>query len=232
MLRVANINVFYGTTQILHEVSFEIESGTITTLMGGNGVGKTTTLKTLSGIIRPKTGTIEFEGKKISGLSTSKIVKSGVVQIPQERELFTQMKVSENMELGASTRNDSREIEKDLERMYAMFPVLNKRQNMLAGTLSGGEQQMLAIARGLMARPRLLMLDEPSAGLAPIIVARIAQIIKRLHEEGMTILLVEQNVRLALALSDYSYILSIGRIIFAGRTKELNQEEIFGRYIH
>jgi branched-chain amino acid transport system ATP-binding protein len=231
MLTVDKINVFYGRVQILHDVSFQISKGEIITLLGGNGMGKTTTLKTLSGILRPKTGTIEFMGQRIDGLSPSTIVKLGLSQVPQERELFTQMTVSENLELGACVRNNKDEIKEDLERLYVHFPILKERKNRSAGTLSGGEQQMLAIARGLMARPKLLMFDEPSAGLAPIILGRIAKIIRRLHENGMTILLVEQNIQMALALSEHSYILRGGQIVFESATQALKDENIFRKYV-
>jgi branched-chain amino acid transport system ATP-binding protein len=231
MLTVNNLNVFYGSVQVLHGVSFEIPKGRITTLLGGNGVGKTTTLKTLSGILKPKMGKIEFLGEKIDGLSSSKIVKLGLCHVPQERELFTQMTVLENLELGACIRKDKNEIKEDIERMYNYFPILKEYEQKIAGLLSGGEQQMLTIARGLMARPKLVMLDEPSSGLAPIIIREIAKIIQRLHEDGSTILLVEQNVRMALQLSEHSYILRGGQIVFEGPTKELKDENMFKKYI-
>lgn len=231
MLTVSQINVFYGNVQILHEISFDIPMGRITTLLGGNGVGKTTTLKTLSGILRPKAGKIEFFGQRIDGLTPSKIVKLGISHIPQERELFTQMTVFENLELGACVRKDAMEIKEDIERMYHYFPILKQYEQKPAGLLSGGEQQMLTIARGLMARPKVLMLDEPSAGLAPIIVNKIARIIKRLHEDGITILLVEQNVRMALQISEHAYILRSGQIVFDGLAGTLTDENIFKKYI-
>lgn len=231
MLTVSKIDVFYGNVQVLREMSCDIPMGRITALLGGNGVGKTTTLKTLSGILRPKAGKIEFLGQRVDGLTPSKIVKLGISHVPQERELFTQMTVFENLELGACVRKDTPEIQGDLERMYNYFPILKQYQQKMAGLLSGGEQQMLTIARGLMARPKVLMLDEPSAGLAPIIVNKIGSIIKRLHEDGLTILLVEQNVRMALKISEYAYILRSGQIVFDGPAEALNDESVFKKYI-
>jgi branched-chain amino acid transport system ATP-binding protein len=231
MLTVSKIDVFYGNVQVLHEISFNIPMGRITTLLGGNGVGKTTTLKTLSGILRPKVGKIEFLGQRVDGLTPSKIVKLGISHVPQERELFTQMTVFENLELGACVRKNTPEIKEDIKRMYNYFPILKQYEQKLAGLLSGGEQQMLTIARGLMARPKVLMLDEPSAGLAPIIVSKIASIIKRLHEDGLTILLVEQNVRMALKISEHAYILRSGQIVFDGSTGALKDEDVFKKYI-
>jgi len=231
MLNVNAIDVSYGNVQVLHEVSFTVREGKITTLLGGNGVGKTTTLKTLSGILKPKTGSIEFRGTRIEGLSASKVVRLGLSHVPQERELFTDMTVSENIELGACLRKNKTEIKEDMERMFTYFPILKEYGSKLAGFLSGGEQQMLTIARGLMARPRLLMLDEPSAGLAPIIIGKIAVIVRKLLGDGLTILLVEQNIRMALQLSEHSYILRGGQIVFNGATGELKDENVFKRYI-
>jgi branched-chain amino acid transport system ATP-binding protein len=231
MLTVNGISVSYGNVEILHDVTLDVGNGKITTLLGGNGVGKTTTLKTLSGILRPKRGTIEFMGTRIEGLSASKIVALGLSHVPQERELFTDMTVLENIELGACVRNNTKEIREDIDRMFAYFPILKEYESKMAGFLSGGEQQMLTIARGLMARPKLLMLDEPSAGLAPIIIGKIAAIIKRLLEGGLTILLVEQNIPVALKLSEYSYILRGGQIIFNGPSSELKNENVFRRYM-
>jgi len=231
MLTVNGINVSYGSVQVLYDVSLDVAEGKITTLLGGNGVGKTTTLKTLSGILKPKTGTVEFQGMRIEGLPSSKIVRLGLSLVPQERELFTQMTVHENMELGACIRQDQGAIREDIERMYNYFPILKEYAQKMAGFLSGGEQQMLTIARGLMARPKLLMLDEPSAGLAPIIIGKIANIIRRLLEDGITILLVEQNIRMALKLSEHSYILRGGQIVFNGLTRDLKDGDVFRRYI-
>jgi branched-chain amino acid transport system ATP-binding protein len=231
MLTVDGISVSYGSVQVLHEVSFDIAEGKITTLLGGNGVGKTTTLKTLSGILKPKAGNIKFLGTRIEGLSASRIVGLGLSHVPQERELFTDMTVLENIELGACIRKNKAEIREDIERMFTYFPILKEYESKMAGFLSGGEQQMLTIARGLMARPKLLMLDEPSAGLAPIIIGKIARIIRRLLEDGLTILLVEQNIRMALQLSEHSYILRGGQIVFDGVTRELKDENVFKKYI-
>ena len=231
MLVANRINVFYGAVQVIYEMSFNVPQGSIVALLGGNGVGKTTTLKTLSGILKPRTGAIKFLEKEITGLPPGQIVKLGISQVPQERELFTQMTVLENLELGACVRRIKTEIKEDIECMYNYFPILKEYEHKIAGLLSGGEQQMLTIARGLMARPKLLMLDEPSSGLAPIIIGKITKIIKRLCEEGLTILLVEQNVRMALQLSEYSYVLQSGQIVFETSTKELKDENIFKKYI-
>lgn len=231
MLTADDINVFYGNAQILHEVSFTIPMGKITTLLGGNGVGKTTTLKTLSGILKPKAGKIEFLGEKIDTLSPSKIVKLGLSHVPQEREIFREMTVAENLELGACIRKNKNEIKEDIGRMYSYFPMLKENENKIAGLLSGGQQQMLSIARAAMSRPKLLMLDEPSSGLAPIIISEIAKIIMKLHKEGVSILIVEQNVQMALQLSEHSYILRGGKIVFDGATKELRDGNIFRKYI-
>jgi branched-chain amino acid transport system ATP-binding protein len=231
MLTVENIDVFYGSVQILHKVSFCISMGRITTLLGGNGMGKTTALRTLSGILKPKAGKIEFLEERIDTLSPSEIVKLGLSHVPQEREIFKEMTVVENLELGACIRKNKAEIKEDIAHMYNYFPMLKENEERAAGLLSGGQQQMLAIARGLMARPKLLMLDEPSSGLAPIIVGEIAKIIERLHEEGINILLVEQNVQMALRLSEHSYILRSGQIVFEGPTRELKDGNVFKKYI-
>jgi branched-chain amino acid transport system ATP-binding protein len=231
MLKASHIDVCYGATQVLRDVSFHIARRSITTLLGGNGAGKTTTLKALSGILKVRGGTIEFLDERIDGFPSSRIVKLGLCHIPQERELFTQMTVLENLELGACTRNDGPAVRADIDRMYDYFPILKQYRDKSAGFLSGGEQQMLTIARGLMARPKLLTLDEPSSGLAPIIIGKISRIIRRLCEDGITILLVEQNVRMALQLSVSSYILRSGQIVFEGPTKELKDEAIFRKYI-
>ena len=231
MLKVDNINVGYEHTQILHGLSFSIEKGSVTALLGGNGAGKTTTLKSIAGLLPPRSGSIKFDGQEISRLKMSRIVNRGLVLVHQERELFTQMKVLENLELGATVRRDGKEIKQDIERMYELFPILRERKNMYAGYMSGGEQQMLAIARGLMARPKLLMLDEPSAGLAPIIITKIGETINILNRQGLTILLVEQNVRLALTLAGCFYVLGGGEIVHDGQCHDTTEGEVFDRFI-
>lgn len=208
----------------------EVPSGKVVALLGGNGAGKTTTLKAISGFITTKSGQINFEGQKINGLHTDEIVRKGIVQIPQDRELFALMTVSENLELGGIIRQDEEGVKQDLERVFNYFPVLKKRLNQRAVTLSGGEQQMLAIGRSLMSKPRLLLMDEPSAGLAPILVAQMAQLITRMHSDGLTILLVEQNVRMALKVSFLSYVIRIGEIVYSGESIKLFDEELYKAY--
>ena len=231
MLIVESISVSYGSAQILHGVSFTVPMGRVTTLLGGNGVGKTTALKTLSGILKPKTGKIVFLGERIDRSSPSKIVRLGLSHAPQEREIFKEMTVAENLELGACIRKNKTEVRKDIERMYNYLPMLKENGKKIAGLLSGGQQQMLSIARAAMTRPKLLMLDEPSSGLAPIIVIEVMKIIKKLHRDGVEILLVEQNVPMALQLSEYSYVLRNGQIVFEGTTEELRDGNIFNQYI-
>jgi branched-chain amino acid transport system ATP-binding protein len=208
----------------------QVSEGRVVTLLGGNGAGKTTTLKTISGILVPKSGSISFWKKKISGLPTEKIVQMGVAHIAQDRELFSTMSVLENLELGAVVRKDVDGIRRDLMKVFDYFPRLQERASQRAGTLSGGEQRMLAIGRGLMSSPKLLLMDEPSAGLAPIMVAQMAKLISRLNSDGLTILLVEQNVRMAISLSLYSYIIRGGEIVFSGESSKLLEEEIFQTY--
>lgn len=223
MLTVDKINVFYGDLQAIRDVSFEVETGEKTVIVGSNGAGKTTTLKTVSSILHPRSGSIEFLGKRIDQLPPHKIIELGISHVPEGRGLFPRMTVTENLEMGAYTRRESKN--EMLEQVFQLFPVLKERRNQLAGTMSGGERQMLAIARGLMSKPKLLMLDEPSLGLAPMLVLSIFDMIETINKEGVTILLVEQNVRHALEMADRGYVLETGRITMKGTGKELIDNE-------
>ncbi|MFO0858628.1 MAG: ABC transporter ATP-binding protein [Phycisphaerales bacterium] len=221
MLEVKQLAVKYGAIQALHDVSLTVSRGEIVTLIGSNGAGKSTTLRTISGLLRPAGGSILYEGKDISRIAPHEIVKLGLAQSPEGRGVFPQMTVDENLSLGAYTRSDHSEIAKDREKSLDLFPRLRERINQMAGTLSGGEQQMLAIARALLARPKLLLLDEPSLGLAPQIVQTIFKIIKDINAAGTTILLVEQNAHMALKVAHRAYVLEVGRITMQGPAAEL-----------
>ena len=213
MLELADLRAGYGNIEALHGISLSVEGGEIVTLIGANGAGKTTTLMTISGCVRARTGTIRFGGRDIGGLPPHEIVALGLVQSPEGRKIFPRLTVAENLEMGAFTRRDPPGVAADQKRVFELFPILGERRRQPGGTLSGGEQQMLAVGRALMTRPRLLLLDEPSLGLAPLIVARIFEVIKQLNSEGVTILLVEQNARMALKLAHRGYVLETGRII-------------------
>jgi branched-chain amino acid transport system ATP-binding protein len=221
MLEVKDIDVFYGDLHALWEVSFEVKEGEIVSLVGSNGAGKSTVLNTISGLLKPHNGSIEFLGNEISGVSAYRIVEYGIVQIPEARRLFTDLTTVENLELGALKGEARKRRVESIEWVFELFPILKERAKQAAGTLSGGEQQMLAIARGLMASPRLLMFDEPSLGLAPILVKQVFKIIEKINQEGITILLVEQNVRHSLSISNRTYVLENGRITLEGKGKEL-----------
>jgi branched-chain amino acid transport system ATP-binding protein len=221
MLEVADLRVAYGQIEAVKGISFGVPEGSIVTLVGANGAGKTTTLAAISGLLRPKAGSIRFAGKDLARLGSHAIVRLGVVQVPEGRSILATMTVLENLELGAYGRRDRSGIRRDLERMFARFPILAARRGLQAGSLSGGEQQMLAIARGLMAQPKLFLLDEPSMGLAPQLVRDIFHIVGELKAEGNTILLVEQNARKALAICDYAYVMESGRITLQGTGSEL-----------
>jgi branched-chain amino acid transport system ATP-binding protein len=221
VLAVEGLRVSYGPTEVLRGVSLGVPEGGIVALLGGNGSGKSTTLNTVSGFLKPQGGTITFAGRRIEGQPTDRIVKAGVVQVPQGREVFAGLTVHENLELGAVIRRDAAGVRADLEQVYGRFPRLRERRNQRAGTLSGGEQQMLAIARALMARPRLMLMDEPSGGLSPVMVHEISRIIGELHRDGMTILLVEQNVGVALSLASVAHILRDGVIAVTGQASDL-----------
>jgi branched-chain amino acid transport system ATP-binding protein len=222
LLEVKNLNVAYGDVQVLWDISLEVEEGKIVALVGSNGAGKSTLLRTLSGLIRPMSGEILFEGKPIQGLKSDEIVRLGIIHVPEGRRLFPDMTVEENLLMGAYRRGNDPDIEKDLKEMiYPIFPRLHERRNQKAGSLSGGEQQMVAMARGLMARPKVLLIDEMSLGLAPLIVDDLIDIVKKIHQEGTTIFLVEQDVYLALSNSHYGYVLATGRLAMEGPSKEL-----------
>jgi branched-chain amino acid transport system ATP-binding protein len=221
VLEIKNIDVYYGSVQALEGVSLKVPKGRTVALLGGNGSGKSTTIKTINGFLKPKKGSVEFNGKRINGLPAEKIVRMGVTQIPQGREIFPGLTVKENLELGAYVRNDKASIKEDYEKVYTYFPRLKERRKQFAGTLSGGEQQMLAVGRGIMARPLLMLMDEPSAGLAPVLVNEIFKVITKIRDDGNTILLVEQNVHMALAISEYGYILKNGRIVLEGSVESL-----------
>lgn len=221
MLKVDNLQVYYGAIHALKGVSFHLEKGEIVALIGANGAGKSTVLNTISGILRPREGSVEFEGQAIHTVPPQEIVRKGVVQVPEGRKIFSRMTVAENLEMGAYTHSDRIEINKSMEAVFARFSRLRERRNQLGGTLSGGEQQMLAIGRGLMAHPALLLLDEPSMGLSPILVEQIFDIIQDINEQGTSILLVEQNAQMALAIADRAYVLETGKIVMQGTGDEL-----------
>ena len=230
MLKVEDMHVYYGAIHAVKGVSFEVGDGEIVALIGANGAGKSTILKTVSGLMHPRSGSITFDGKSIAHTDAYKLLRHGLAHVPEGRRIFLQMTVQENMDMGAFTRKDS--YKEDLERMFALFPRLKERRKQIAGTLSGGEQQMLAMSRALMSNPKLLMLDEPSMGLAPILVDQIFDIIKELHAAGTTILLVEQNASKALEIADRAYVLETGNITLSGTGKELaSSDEVRKAYL-
>lgn len=225
MLKVDNINVYYGAIHALKGISIEVNEGEIVTLIGANGAGKSTTLRTISGLLKPKNGSITFEGKNIAGIAAHHIVKQGISQVPEGRRVFAHMSVLENLELGAYVRSDAKGIKEDMDKVFKRFPRLAERRSQLAGTLSGGEQQMLAMGRAIMSRPKILLLDEPSMGLAPLLVKEIFSIIKDINEGGTTVLLVEQNANMALSIAHKAYVLETGRITLSGSASELAASE-------
>lgn len=224
ILKVDGINVYYGAIHAIHNVSFEVNEGEVVTLIGANGAGKSTILKTISGLLRSKTGHITFRDEDLSHIQPDKIVQRGLAHVPEGRRIFQQMTVLENLQMGAFTQPKAG-IDADLEKVFVQFPRLKERMKQVAGTLSGGEQQMLAMGRALMSHPKLLMLDEPSMGLAPILVEQIFEIVKSLHAEGTTILLVEQNAQMALSVADRAYVLETGEITLTGSGAELAQSD-------
>ncbi|RME45773.1 MAG: ABC transporter ATP-binding protein [Chloroflexi bacterium] len=224
MLRIDNVHVYYGRIHALKGISLTVETGELVALIGSNGAGKSTTLKTISGLLHPREGTIFYEDRAISGLSPHEIVGLGISHCPEGRHIFGSLTVAENLRLGASRRRDREGVEQDREWVFSLFPVLKERLNQTGGTLSGGEQQMLAIARALMSRPRLLLLDEPSLGLAPLLVERIFDVILQIKQSGGTVLLVEQNAHMALEVADRAYVLETGRITLEGPAAELRAD--------
>lgn len=232
MLKITNLEVAYGGIQALRGISLEVPDGKIVTLIGANGAGKSTTLRAISGLVKAQSGSIEYDGQELIGKPSNKILEAGIAQIPEGRRVFPNLTVLENLKIGAYLRNDKAEIEKDIKWVYELFPRLQERHWQLAGTLSGGEQQMLAVGRGLMSRPKMMMLDEPSLGLAPLVVQDIFSIIKEINRQGVTILLVEQNANMALKTADIAYVLETGVITKTGSGIELlNDESIREAYL-
>ena len=224
LLSVRDMHVYYGSIHAIKGISFDVEEGEVVTLIGANGAGKSTTLKTVSGLMVPRAGEIEFAGESIADVPANNLVPKGLALCPEGRSLFQAMSVEENLEMGGYTRPKN-EVADDMERVFALFPRLKERRRQIAGTLSGGEQQMVAMGRAMMSRPRLLMLDEPSMGLAPILVQEIFNIIRRLHDEGTTVLLVEQNAQMALSVADRAYVLETGHIVMDGPASELAADD-------
>jgi len=225
LLKVENLHVYYGGIHALQGISLEVPEGEIVTLIGANGAGKSTTLRAISGIVKPREGTITFDGEDITALPAYKIVEKGIAMVPEGRKILANMTTLENLLVGAHTRRDPKGVKEDLEWIFNLFPVLKERASQSAGTLSGGEQQMLALGRALMSRPKLLLMDEPSLGLAPFLVKEVFKTIEQLHNEGKTILLVEQNARAALHIADCGYVLEAGRIVLQGTGEELARND-------
>ena len=232
LLKVSDLRVSYGGIEALKGISFEVEAGQIVTLIGANGAGKSTTLRTIAGLVRPAAGTVAFDGKDITGIDAQKVVEGGIALVPEGRRVFPNLTVLENLKIGAYLRKDEAAIKEDLKEVYQLFPRLEERQWQLAGTLSGGEQQMLAVGRAMMMRPRLMMMDEPSLGLAPLVVKDIFRIIQVLKQRGITILLVEQNANAALRCADYAFVMETGRITMNGTgTALLANEQVKAAYL-
>ncbi len=232
MLEVRNIDVFYGDVQVIWDVSFEVKDGEVVALVGANGAGKSTTLKTISGILRPRKGEILFDGASIHRIEPHKLIEMGLALCPEARRLFVEMTVEENLDMGSLKGRARRQRQKTKEMVFELFPRLRERRRQLAGTLSGGEQQMVAIGRGLMSLPKLIMFDEPSLGLAPILVREIFNVIKRIRQEGTTVLIVEQNVKQTLGVADRAYVLETGRLVMQGTGEELlNNEHVRTAYL-
>lgn len=225
MLSVKNLSTSYGQIKAIRGISLEVPAGKIVALIGANGAGKTTTMKTIAGLLSPDSGTITFNGERVDGWKPHKLVKAGLALVPEGRAILGNMTVLENLEMGAFQRKDAAGIKEDLEKMMTLFPILKERLKQLGGTMSGGQQQMLAIARALMSRPKLLLLDEPSMGLAPIVVAEIFKVIRQINLDGTTVLIVEQNVKQALKIADYAYVLETGQIVHEGTGEALLHDE-------
>lgn len=232
MLELVDVNVYYGAIHALKGINLKVNEGEIVTLIGANGAGKSTTLKTISGILKPKSGKVIFKGTDINKTKAHQVVELGISHVPEGRRVFASMSIMENLEMGAYTRSDKAEIKKDYDKIFEMFPRLLERKNQMAGTLSGGEQQMLAMGRALMARPKLLLLDEPSMGLAPLIVKQIFSIIKDINEKGTTVLLIEQNASMALKIAHRAYVIQNGSIEMEGNAQELlNDDSVKSAYL-
>ena len=225
LLRLQNIDTFYGEIHILEDLNLNVREGELVSLLGGNASGKSTTLKTILGLVQPRNGSVEFRGEEVTGRNTSYRIRQGMAIVPENRRLFGPMTVLENLEMGAYLIRDTKGRKEDFERVYTLFPLLHERRSQFAGTLSGGEQQMVAMGRALMARPKLLLMDEPSMGLAPILVERSFEIIQQVHQSGVAMLVVEQNANMALSIADRGYVLSTGRCVLSGPAKELLQHE-------
>jgi branched-chain amino acid transport system ATP-binding protein len=226
MLKLSHVDTHYGPIQILRDVNVEINAGEITCLLGGNASGKSTTLRTVIGMVRPSNGTIEFNGEQIDGLNTQQLVERGISMVPENRRIFGRMTVQENLEMGAFLRNDRSGIQEDMERVFGLFPRLKERTGQLGGTMSGGEQQMLAMARALMSRPSLLLMDEPSMGLSPLFVQQTFDIIREISRQGTTIFVVEQNANMALSIADRGYVLQTGKIVLADTAANLRENKM------
>lgn len=226
MLEVQNVHAYYGKIHALKDVSINIDKGEIVTLIGGNGAGKSTTLRTISGLLKPREGTVQLNGEDLAKYKAHEIVTKGIVQVPEGRKIFGQLTVTENLDMGAFTCRDKKLTEENLERVFSLFPRLHDRSRQVAGTLSGGEQQMLAMGRALMANPEILLLDEPSMGLAPVLVDSIFETIQQLHASGTTILLVEQNARMALQVADRGYVIQTGKVVLDDSADNLNENEM------
>jgi branched-chain amino acid transport system ATP-binding protein len=225
MLRLDGIDTYYGQIHILERLSIEVREGELVSLLGGNASGKSTTLKTILGLVQPRNGVVEFRGEDVTGRTTSYRIRQGMAIVPENRRLFGPMTVLENLEMGAYLRREGRGRKEDFERVYSLFPLLHERRSQLAGTLSGGEQQMVAMGRALMSQPKLLLMDEPSMGLAPILVERSFEIIQQVHQSGVAMLIVEQNANMALSIADRGYVLSTGRLVLEGPAGELLEHE-------
>jgi branched-chain amino acid transport system ATP-binding protein len=225
LLRLTNIDTYYGEIHILESLDLNVREGELVSLLGGNASGKSTTLKTILGLVQPRNGSVEFRGEEVTGRTTSYRIQKGMAIVPENRRLFGPMTVLENLEMGAYLIRDTKGRKEDFERVYTLFPLLYERRAQLAGTLSGGEQQMVAMGRALMARPKLLLMDEPSMGLAPILVERNFEIIKEVHESGVAILVVEQNANVSLSIADRGYVLSTGRLVLEGKAADLREDE-------
>ena len=225
LLELKNVDTYYGEIHILEDVSLEVGEGELVCLLGGNASGKSTTLKTIIGIVRPRNGTVEFDGEDVTQRSTSYRINRGMAIVPENRRLFAPMTVAENLEMGAYLNRDGKGRKEDFDRVYTLFPLLHERRSQLAGTLSGGEQQMVAMGRALMSRPKLMLMDEPSMGLAPVLVERSFEIIREVHEAGVAILVVEQNANVSLSIADRGYVLSTGRVVLTGTASELLRDE-------